>query len=205
MENIDVCLRHAGVIFLPWIGPAYDAGFRGKKLLVLAEAHYDWPGREEECPNMADVTRYVLVKARRKGTWGFWGLIESACTGVARAARASASPFWDRVAFYNFIPEFPAGTLARARPSRQQFKAGYRPFRSVLESLRPNRVIVCGHRLWNGMEPTREEDRRSDDVQAYRLEDESAVWCLATYHPSSGRYHPQELTPKIWPFLDEEP
>jgi hypothetical protein len=192
----------AGVVFLPWIGSTYSEGFRGQKLLILGEAHYDWETRKQEVPNSAELTRFVLIEQRSKGTWGFWGQIESACTGVARTTMNPPSSFWDQVAFYNFIQEFPADTTARAKPSKEQFEAGRKPFRCVLEALRPGRVIVCGYRLWSGMEEIPKEDRLNYDIQAYRLNDGFAVWCMATYHPSSGRYRPQELSPKIWQFLD---
>jgi hypothetical protein len=45
-------------------------------------------------------------------------------------------------------------------------------------------------------------DYLHDDVQAYRLQDGTRVWCLATVHPSSGRYSWERLHPVIMDFLD---
>jgi len=198
----DKELLAGGVVFLPWIGSAYSSGFRGRRLLVLGEAHYDWKTRQQEVPVLADLTRFLVAKALRERTWGFWGQIESACTGVSKSGNWAPSSFWNQAAFYNFIQGFPAEFVARARPSNRLFEAARKPFRRVIEVLRPGRILVCGARLWNGMEPIPKEDYRSYTIQAYRLSGGDAAWCMMTYHPSSGRFDPHKLTSKIWQFLD---
>jgi len=52
-------------------------------------------------------------------------------------------------------------------------------------------------------EITGKENYLHGDVQAYRLTNGDAVWCLATVHPSSGRYSWSLLHPIIMAFLDD--
>jgi hypothetical protein len=52
-------------------------------------------------------------------------------------------------------------------------------------------------------EITSEEDYPHDDVQAYRLADGTKVWCLATVHPSSGRYSWSRLHRIVMAFLND--
>jgi len=179
-----------GVYFLPWIGDQYAQGFQGRRFLILGESHYDtWDDGDglgarkhelsqtftRECirevigrTSGAQFFRYVeqiLVDENRQGGW----------------APSGGSRLWHCVAFYNFVQSAIEGT-AKTPPSREQFRGSFGPFLAVMERLRPERVLVCGKRLWNAMGPT--SDQLTQDLQAYRLSCGMKVWCRAIKHPS---------------------
>jgi hypothetical protein len=55
-EQRDADLVAKGIRFLPWVGEAYEKGFRGAKLLVLGESHYHtWNGEKHDLDS--DITR----------------------------------------------------------------------------------------------------------------------------------------------------
>lgn len=205
-QDIDNILVEQGVRFLPWIGNRYQDGFNGRRLLVLGESHYDeWEGDKHVLAS--DFTRSCVLEAiNRVNGAQFWKYIEQVLLNEYRIdgwAPGGGSQLWEALAFYNFV-QSPISGGPRSRPGWKQFDESRRPFRAVLEALRPERVLVCGKGLWEGMETvTIKEDYLHDDLQAYRLEDGTKVWCFATVHPSSGRYSWTRLYPLIKNFIEE--
>lgn len=206
IATLDRYFTEHGVVYLPWIGNHYEQGFNGRQLLVLGESHYDeWDGEKHALP--PEFTRSCIkeVVNREKDCAVFWRFIEQALLNESRDrgwAPGGGHPLWDRLSFYNFV-QLPISGRARVRPRWELFEASRKPFRAVLEKIRPERVLVCGKGLWEGMEEVTEaEDYLHDDIQAYRLDDGTKVWCLATVHPSSGRYSWAHLHPLIMAFFD---
>jgi hypothetical protein len=113
---------------------------------------------------------------------------------------------WDRIAFYNFV-QSPVQTPSTP-PTRQQFEASGAAFAAVIEALRPDRVLVCGQRLWGYMPPTpydigvSRELYFDPDIHAYSLADGTPVWCLVIGHPSRA-FGWREWRPVISLFLDD--
>ena len=205
-EALDRAMSAQGVAFLPWIGKKYEEGFHGRRLLVLGESHYDeWEGEKHFLGS--NFTRECIqeVIARDPGAV-FWPRLEQALLNETRNngwPPNGGPPLWDKLAFYNFV-QSPISGGPRVRPSWKAFQESRRPFRSVLEQLRPDRVLVCGKRLRNGMEPIPPgEDYLHGDVQAYRFADGTKVCYLATVHPSSGSYSWSRLHSVIMAFLKE--
>lgn len=193
-----------GIYFLPWIGETYNQGFAERKLLVLGESHYqEWNGEIHELKQ--EITRNCIeneVKNRIQGGQGapLWLNIEQALLNKKRVDGwvPGGEKIWYQIAFYNFVQ---TPVLSRSNPpSRAQFQDSWGAFRELVEEIRPDRIIVCGGRLWSKMPPTPHEDgSRSDlflrsDIQAYCLRDGTPVWCLAIHHPSIcfswTRWHP---------------
>lgn len=191
--EVDAHLKENGVSFLPWIGDDYDHGFMGRKLLVLGESHYcTWGERTHNL--RPTITRKCVqeVLNREKGA-PLWPNIEQALLNEERTggwAPSGGACFWHRLAFYNFV-QF-AVRDSNTSPTRRQFKDSWHPFKAVIEALRPERVLVCGKRLWSEMEPTPYESTLHDDVylrddvQGYCLNDGTPIWCLVIRHPSRG-------------------
>lgn len=206
IEDCDNSLVRQGVAFLPWIGRKYGLGYCNRRLLILGESHYDeWEGERHILRR--DFTRKCVEEIidRIDGS-RFWKYIEQALLNEIRSdgwCQSGGMPLWERVAFYNFVQEsVPGGP--RKSPQRNAFQKSRQPFRAVLEQLRPDRVIVCGKRLWKEMEEvTEDSDYLHDDIQAYRLKDGTKVWCLATVHPCSGRYSWKRVHGLAMVFLDE--
>ncbi|WP_146030174.1 hypothetical protein [Methylocella silvestris] len=205
-EVLDRILLAQNVAFLPWIGKKYDEGFHGRRLLILGESHYDeWNGEKHVLGN--SFTRECILKiiAREHGAV-FWPRLEQALLCEMRFkgwAPNGGRPLWDKLAFYNFI-QSPISGGPRVRPSSKVFQESQKRFRLVLEQLRPERVLVCGKGLWNGMEPvTLGEDIYHRDVKSYRFVDGTKVCCLATVHPSSGSYSWSRLHRIIMGFVKD--
>lgn len=205
-KNLDETLKSQGVRFFPWIGKLYDKGFKGKRLLILGESCYYKPS-EVSKPGAqftpAQFTRYCVEKygkGRDPRNTRLWRNLEQACLD-SPSDETSCKRFWDSVAFYNFIQVRLPGQ--RCRPPQNQFKKAWDPFRAVINALRPERVLVCGKGLWNGMDDCERSANGGDNaVQAYRLSGGQHAWCLATFHPCcGGRYKPKKLHPVIKQFI----
>ncbi len=204
-EGCDNFLVQQGVNFLPWIGKKYEQGFCDRRLLVLGESHYDEWGGEKHLLGKSFTRECVEKVINRNDCSGFWKYLEQALLDEVRSdgwCRSGGMPLWGKVAFYNFVQEAVSGG-ARKIPGRSAFQKSHAPFRIVLERLRPERVIVCGKRLWSNIENRDENNYCHNDVQAYRLRDKTKVWCLATVHPSSGSYSWKRVHRLIMRFLDQ--
>jgi hypothetical protein len=202
-NEFDDVLRSNGIYFLPWIGDNYKQGFCGRSFLVLGESHYScWDGSEHDL--QATFTRECVHDAanQRPGA-RFWKNTEQALLNERRqGGRCPSGGFalWNRFAFYNFV-QSPVSGGPRSIPTVQQFDDSLAAFATVLGTLRPERVLVCGKRLWKQMDRTTLQ--LHDYVQAYELSNGSPVWCLAIDHPSSGRFSWSEAHQLIRIFLDE--
>jgi len=170
--------------FRPWKGRRYAEGFRGRKLLILGEAHYCYRDRDGQI--VADLGRDFTadcVRARVAGVdpgTNFWRFIEKAVGGPA----ADPASFWPAVAFYNYVQR-PIQHGPRVAPTRDMWADAAPAFLTILNRLRPDRLLVCGMRLWHHMPATARMIRPT--LQVYRLTDGTSVPTLATVHPSSGR------------------
>ena len=64
--------------------------------------------------------------------------------------RSSQAERWDHVAFYNYIQSsVTAPNKERLPPNKTQWEAAVKPFKEVLEELKPDAVWVLGVGLWN--------------------------------------------------------
>lgn len=136
-------------MFEPWVGHEYGHNSNyigGHKLLILGESHYtekeEWIGRAEP-QDTKEVVRYLAIENRYR----FFTTLSKLVTGESREAWTDEAnkKFWDSVAFYNFIPAYlPKG----GRPETALWEAGTEPFRQVIDTIKPETVIVCGIGLW---------------------------------------------------------
>lgn len=204
LTTYDARLRKERVRFLPWIGEEYEKGWHGRKVLVLGESHYStWRGDDKQRKEHSlgpTISRECIDEVvRRVPGARFWKSLEQVLLNeelVDRWAPNGGSPLWSRIAFYNFV-QTPVDGGARVSPTSRQFRESFGAFRAVLEAITPQRVIVCGMRLWGQMpDDILHSDCLHGRVQAYRLPSGQAVWCLAIHHPSSAfswtRWH-QEI------------
>jgi hypothetical protein len=158
----------------------------------LGESHYnDWDGEPHVLDQ--DSTRCCVKDAvNRVGGARFWPIVEQALLNQERVDgwAPRGQDVWHEGAFYNFV-QSPVKT-ANTPPTKKQFEDSAAPYLGLLEELRPERVIVCGKRLWSRMPET--DLFLRDDVQAYCLQDGTPVWCLAIRHPSRAfnwrQWHP---------------
>ncbi len=181
------------VFFVPWVGAEYSSGgIFGKRILVLGESHY---GDGEPS---ADATRRVLeeyldcpetVPSYLQSFKRFERSLTGAETDPQQRRR-----IWDSLLFYNFVQEVstdaPRQTLDVKNP-RQSADA----FFEVLETYRPEYIIVWGYRLWDKLLPAEHwewgEEIVVDGLPAirfgyYTLADGTRVKAIPVKHPSAG-------------------
>ena len=149
------------VYFSPWIGDNYHLGFRGRRFLILGESHYDtWNGVKHELDRHFTNECVTDALKRPKDGGPFWKFVEQILVNESRVDgwAPSGLTVWPQLAFYNFV-QSPMNGKAGVRPSRKQFIQSRLAFTQVLEHLRPERVLVCGKKLWSLMGPTHKEDQ----------------------------------------------
>lgn len=137
--------------FIPFVGPEYEAGIDGSRVLLLGESHY----REDGAENSPEITRPFtnetfgdrILPARNSGDGRFFAPIDRILTGSASPSPAEAADAWKRIAFSNLVQEF-AGERAGERPSSRQFKEGSVRILKAFEILRPDVILVLGREAW---------------------------------------------------------
>lgn len=91
---------------------------------------------------------------------------------------------WDEYSYTVFVQES-VGQGAGTRPTLEHWQKAGPLFLSLLEKIRPLKIIVTGKDMWGKMLEC--YARLLDDLQAYRLSNGELVWCLALPHPANRR------------------
>lgn len=89
--------------------------------------------------------------------------------------------FWHSVGYYNFIPVC-VGFGPRARPDDSLFKAGHKGYRTVVERLKPQAVIIFSRSVWKTLYP----DVRPKNGIARTVD--NGVLIIGVPHPSSYQF-----------------
>ena len=129
--------------FKPWIGAKYQTeGLNSLRLLILGESHYGVPEDED-----ADFTIGVIRKLAQDQRFRFFTVTQKLISGQAGyVTNEERREFWEHVAFYNFIQEFP-GPSAKIRPTEQMWTDACEPYLSTVHELDPHLVIALGSEL----------------------------------------------------------
>jgi len=150
----------SNVIFMPWIGAKYEAeGFRGLRILIVAESHYGSKRSERRTatPELVKAFGQRLKHpdaAARLRKHPHFARIVTAVSGAARASMLTTperADFWERVCYYNFIQEFMSAP--RVLPSAKSWDAGKKAFREVLATVQPDVVVAFSKRLRAVLKP----------------------------------------------------
>jgi len=185
--------------FNPWIGDNYSEASFGKKVLVLGESHYDWD-QDISIDRLPTVTNEVIgEQLDGKYTKAFWTHI--AVTFLNKLPTLNDKrEFWHAISFYNFVQQS-AGMGARVRPSLEMFKASEPAFFEVLDSLKPEVVVVLGYELWRHLPKQANEDKAIDTASGpiltrlYSYVGGSSLAC-SIKHPSSG-FNGRDWHPRV--------
>ena len=139
-------------MFKPWVGENYTAGFKGKKVLILGEAHYCdttadcddcYPGQKNKCNSFTiDFIDGQLSGVHKR--FSFFSKLTRLFIGDDSDNEA-VKQFWDSVAFYNYIQRT-VGEKARVRPSAEMWNEAILPFKEVMDELDPNFLLILGNR-----------------------------------------------------------
>ena len=185
--------------YLPWIGKHYSTtGFGGKRILALGESHYC----DKSSDATEDITRKVIAdlfdpQSEHEAYKNTYTKFAVALLGRDSLSFEDKERFWNSIAFYNYV-QVPM-TGARVAPSQKDFNDSEAAFFEVLESLRPDIVIVWGSRLYNNLPQggLQGDDLRAPDghwVETWRyfLGDRKEVKIVPIMHPSSS------FSPDYW-------
>ena len=126
------------LVMAPWIGCLYGGENRfGFRLLVIGESHYETCNDPE--PWFGLTTRVVGRRVNGANRQRFF----TTMTKILTEADVQDPDFsvWHEVVFYNYIQSFVKGS-----PTKRQWEEAKGPFRTVLEYLRPDAVLVASRR-----------------------------------------------------------
>ena len=172
------------VNFYPWVGANYENNMFGIKILILGESHY---AENDDEPD-SDWTQHVVKHNAQDHPNAFFTKITKAVLGLYSEDELSEdtrSNFWDHVAFYNYVQGI-VGESGRIRPTNEMWEEAEKPFLAVIESLKPDVVIVLGSMLGEWVPAL------SDNVKVAYL-----------YHPSSGYFNYEGAIPAIKKVVDD--
>lgn len=188
------------IFFHPWVGKDYrTGGIFGRKILVLGESHYcsercDGCGTEK-CAGCYSFTEDVLKKYLnesfpRKNWMRTFVKFERSLVNHETDWKERRE-IWNSLAFYNYL-QVPMDD-ARQAGTQQQYKDAEEPFFQVLDSLKPDLMIVWGYRLWDLMPSSRWKNGNSLQIEDYKVlhgsyftNEGTAVTTVCIYHPSAG-------------------
>lgn len=203
IHELDISDWPAEIGFVPFVGPRYEEGIDGSRVLLLGESHY----RKEGVDNSPVVSRPYTRKVfgdrteptRKPGDGRYFPPIDRLLTNRAAPTAAQAAAAWEKVAFSNLIQEF-VGTSAGGSRCTKQFATGSRILvEHGLAFLRPDVVLVLGRAVWRGLDA----GSIRNDLQPYNAKHvrprhlaSREIWSLLykngealmtwVYHPSRG-------------------
>lgn len=190
-------MRH--VKFYPWEGENYFRAPFGKRVLILGESHYEWKGSGpiDDHPTLTQ----DLIEDQLAGRYKirFWTHIAVAFLNKVPTL-AEKREFWHSVAFYNYVQQS-AGAGARVRPAANMWRDSEIAFNEVLETLKPEALLVLGYDLWKHLPRPLTQDESLPTLagsiltRAYSYNG-GACRAFSVRHPSSG-FNGRSWHPKI--------
>lgn len=180
------------VHFLPFVGEHYRA--TEPKMLILGESHYiDCGGNGYPELTQEVLKGYLQMTPCEYENWmNTFRRFEHALTGK-KLTDEERLACWNDLVFYNYLQK--AMQSPREAGTAQDYKDAEPAFFEVLETLRPNIVIVWGKRLWQyipGTQWTEGEtltiDGETVDNGYYTLPDGHRVYALCVVHPSATMF-----------------
>lgn len=190
------------IFFMPYIGKNYySGGIFGKRILILGESHYcdelcadcGMPCHKAECGNFTtNVMQRFLYRSSSYERW------MSTFTKFERSLvnrftdEEQRREIWDSVLFYNYLQV--AMTEAREKGNDEDYVRAGTTFFEVLDTYRPEYIIVWGYRLWNYLPGGKRWAWNEDLIVegepikngSYLLADNTHVKTIAVKHPSTG-------------------
>ncbi len=165
--------------FKPWRGKKFSIS----RLLILSESAYGWrdDDRKVRTPLRTAAMTSLLWSIRHFREVKYFTLMTRALCGSESPTLVQRRKAWNEYA-YNIYVQGTVGFGARSRPKRKQFRDAGPHFLTLIEKIRPLKIIVTGTTLWNNMPPASVHRRGR---KAYMLKDGSLVWCLAVPHPAN--------------------
>lgn len=131
-----------------WVGAHYEAGIQGQRIAVVGFSH--WGDAVGEHP---DFTRDVVSEVREGRSHTFFDRIQE------YFGHRGDYSFWDKVVFFNFIPDLVGGPDQRyAYGTPEQHNRGRERFLRIVGCRHPEKVVVFSRKTWDALGPFREGD-----------------------------------------------
>lgn len=166
--------------FKPYIGNQFST----TKLLILGYSAYSWRERGKvRIPQPLHPAQAIRWWLSDPSTSRYFTSMSRALCECKAPTVEQAKKAWNEVAYTLYIQRT-VGLSARNKPTYKQFEDAGPVFQTLIEKMRPSKVIVTGTTMWNKMPYT--SVCRGVDLQAYALSDGALVWCLAIPHPSNS-------------------
>ena len=195
-----LALGYEHVFFLPWIGGGFrDPGFRGRRLLILGEAHYDtWFNKSAGVCVRHDLppefTQTCVQKViERHGAPSYWRRIQNRVGGAEFQGQRHPADFWQAVAFSNYVQSGVEGGPG-VRPTAAQWDQARLALQELIAELQPERIICLGYDLWQHLPP---RDGQGEDlerngrrlvVEWFDLSDGQKTFVTFTAHPRGSDF-----------------
>jgi hypothetical protein len=172
------------IFFEPWKGNKYSV----TKVLILSESVYSTRDEDQNLidptpSNTTDNVHYWGID--HFGKRGYYTSMGKALCGAKNPTASELRKAWNEYALTPYV-QSSVGEGSKRRPSNTQWQDAAACFKPLIEKLRPRKIIVTGKTMWGKM-PDCTVCRVCDDLQAYKLSDDSLVWCLAVPHPSNRK------------------
>ncbi|MBB5327805.1 uracil-DNA glycosylase family protein [Tunturiibacter gelidoferens] len=183
MSNLEVTQKSAPMAsryFQPWIG----SGFSQSRTLLISESAYDWPGEDGNMytPQPTHPQESMEWNIDHFGKNRYFSQINRVLCMKPAPTREEMQYAWQEQAYTIYVQES-VGVMPSVRPKAAHWTDAGPHLLTLLEELRPLKVIITGRDAWNRMPGC--SARLLDDIQAYRLQDGAFVWCLALPHPAN--------------------
>jgi hypothetical protein len=173
----------------PWVGKHYMDGIKGQRIAVIGYSHWLGEGETDADDATVDTINKVVSGDLHFDTIGFFVRVRS------YFGFASHEEFWNRVLFFNFLPECVGGADERYDAgTKEQVERGRHRVLSIFEEYRPHKALVFSARGWQEFPPTREE-RATNSCTLLGAEFPRFTWgtyqCGGEVVAGFGLQHPQ--------------
>ena len=181
--------------FAPWVGNNYESGgiFR-KKIMILGQSHYgDDSAENDKNLTNAVLKEYLEYPDTVPSYLRAFKVFERSLVGKSTDNREREA-IWNSLVFYNYVQTL-AAEGPRKAPKKKDYQESSGAFFEVLETYRPQYVIVWGPALWynlpedNWIEGEKTSYEGIDIFNGcYNLLTGEKVRMICVNHPSSGNF-----------------
>jgi hypothetical protein len=124
-----------------WRGKRYPSALANQRIAIVGYSHH----RQDQFQDHAGFTRQILkavISGSQKG--------DSFFTTVANYFEEERAAFWDRVVFFNFVPECIGTTDEKFKTASDvQHNAGCARFTRIIRKEGPSKIFVFSTKAWN--------------------------------------------------------
>jgi hypothetical protein len=188
--------------FDPWNpGPAR---FKGQRVLLVAESHYDADPDSLESQHTAEVVKWYGVGDEPCKTPLFRNTYSAFTGDFDRSVSGGKAVFWNSVLYCNYFQR--PMSVSNETPTDADFDQAQAAFDAVLHALEPDCFVVMSNRLWLGMKNACKRisfvgPLNGDDAFDFSVGDR-VIPAIHINHPSSPSFDAGHWHSRINEFLD---